>query len=34
VTEENPFPENDIWLKDSIWTYYNKDGTIEREEQN
>lgn len=31
VTEENPFPEKDIWLKDSIWTYYNKDGTIERE---
>lgn len=32
ITEENPFPENNIWLKDSIWTYYNKDGTIEREE--
>jgi hypothetical protein len=33
VTEENPFPENDIWLKDSIWTFYNKEGTIEREEK-
>lgn len=33
VTEENPFPENDIWLKDSTWTFYNKDGTIEREER-
>ena len=33
VTEENPFPENDIWLKDSIWIFYNKDGTIEREER-
>lgn len=34
VTEENPFPENDIWIKDSVWTYYEKDGTIEREEKN
>jgi hypothetical protein len=33
VTDENPFPENDIWLKDSIWTFYNKDGTIEHEER-
>ncbi|POS00525.1 hypothetical protein Q361_1773 [Flavobacterium croceum DSM 17960] len=33
VTEENPFPENDIWLKDSTWTYYNKNGTIERKEK-
>ena len=32
VTDENPFPETDIWLKDSIWTYYKKDGQIEKTE--
>jgi hypothetical protein len=32
VTDSKPFPESDIWLKDSIWTYYNKDGTIEKTE--
>jgi hypothetical protein len=33
VAEDNPFPESDIWLKDSIWTYYRKDGTVEREDK-
>ena len=32
VTDENPFPVTDIWLKDSIWTYYKKDGQIEKTE--
>ena len=32
VTDENPFPEKEIWLKDSIWTYYRKDGQIEKTE--
>lgn len=32
VTDSIPFPETDIWLKDSIWTYYNKDGTIQKTE--
>jgi len=32
VTDSEPFPKNDIWLKDSIWTYYNKDGTIQKTE--
>lgn len=32
VTDENPFPVTDIWLKDSIWTYYTKDGQIEKTE--
>jgi glucan phosphoethanolaminetransferase (alkaline phosphatase superfamily) len=32
ITNENPFPENDIWIKDSIWMYYKKDGRIEKTE--
>ena len=32
VTETNPFPATDNWLKDSVWTYYKRDGTIERKE--
>src|SRR5690554_5409913 len=32
VTDENPFPETEIWLKDSIWTYHTKDGQIEKTE--
>ncbi len=32
VTDSEYFPKNDVWLKDSIWTYYNKDGTIEKTE--
>ena len=34
VTEIEPFPTSDVWLKDSIWTYYNKDGTIKKTENN
>lgn len=33
VTDEKPLPENNIWIKDSIWTYFNSDGTIERKEK-
>jgi len=32
VTDEEPFPKNDIWLKDSIWIFYNKEGKIETTE--
>ncbi|WP_152270714.1 hypothetical protein [Agriterribacter humi] len=32
VTETEPFPTSDVWLKDSIWTYYNRDGTIKKTE--
>ena len=32
VTDSEPFPQSDIWLKDSIWTYYNKDGTVRKTE--
>jgi len=32
VTESQPFPQSDIWLKDSVWTYYNRDGTIKKTE--
>ena len=32
VTETNPFPTSDIWLKDSIWTFYTKRGTLEKTE--
>ena len=32
VTDENPFPDTDTWIKDSIWTYYTKDGQIEKTE--
>lgn len=33
VTEANPFPISDVWLKDSIWTFYKRDGTIEKQEE-
>jgi len=33
VTESRPFPENDNWLKDSVWTYYNKNGKIQKTEK-
>ena len=33
VTESNPFPQNDLWLKDSTWTYYKEDGTIDKVEE-
>jgi len=32
VTDENPFPGDDTWLKDSVWVYYDKDGQIEKTE--
>ncbi len=32
VTETNPFPTSDTWLKDSVWTFYRSDGTLERKE--
>jgi glucan phosphoethanolaminetransferase (alkaline phosphatase superfamily) len=32
ITNESPFPESDIWIKDSIWTYYTKNGRIEKTE--
>jgi hypothetical protein len=32
VTPEHQFIPDDNWLKDSIWVYYNKDGTIEKTE--
>lgn len=32
VTDTTPFPTNDVWLQDSVWTYYDKDGTIEKSE--
>ena len=32
VNESNPFPQNDVWLKDSTWTYYKEDGTIDKVE--
>ena len=28
INEETTFPTSDNWLKDSIWIYYNKDGSI------
>jgi glucan phosphoethanolaminetransferase (alkaline phosphatase superfamily) len=33
VTDDKPFPVKDVWLKDSVWTYYNKDGTIQKTEK-
>lgn len=32
VNDESPFPKSNIWAKDSIWTYYKRDGQIERAE--
>jgi hypothetical protein len=32
VTEENPFPTSDTWIKDSVWVYYDTDGQIEKTE--
>lgn len=32
VSESNPFPAEDVWLKDSVWTYYNKDASIRKQE--
>ena len=30
VNESNTFPKNDFWIKDSTWTYYKEDGTIDK----
>jgi len=32
VSETNPFPSSDIWLKDIIWTFYKRDGAIDKKE--
>ena len=32
VTDTNPFPTSDIWLKDSIWIFFKRDGTVEKKE--
>lgn len=32
VSETNPFPSSDIWLKDSIWIFYNRDGSVDKKE--
>ncbi|WP_235941955.1 hypothetical protein [Pontibacter fetidus] len=31
VSESNPFPAEDVWLKDSVWTYYNTDASIKKQ---
>lgn len=32
VTDENPFPTSDTWVKDSVWVYYDAGGEIEKTE--
>jgi hypothetical protein len=33
VSDSMPFPKTDTWLKDSVWTYYNWNGTVEKTEK-
>jgi hypothetical protein len=32
INDSTPMPSHPVWLKDSIWIYYKKDGTIEKKE--
>jgi hypothetical protein len=30
ISTSGSFPPNDVWVKDSTWIYYNKDGSIKK----